>query len=249
MLLNPPLAVAQAALVEQKKNNQGNGKVVKKQTKDVATRNRPQNQHGIYSVKIREMLEVSSQNSKKEKEIFEECYKIYHFMRNDTLEKHDQERFFTASEAIKTKAHVLLDIKFQLARTHFEAQTGIVPHSNEIANDIVTMDFTQNLDLAIENFINALQDEWNKGTDRFKTWEYRLSFILMHWGQKYFWYCFAKMAATHGYEKLYVHFHSEKERQVHEAVIELKQFTLEAIPPFHPYCGCTLNIDKERSEK
>lgn len=229
----------------QKKNNQGNGKVVKKQTKDVASRNRPQNQHGSYSVKIKEMLIESSEKSKNEQEIYDRSYKMYNKMRNEILDKGDYEYFSIGSEKFKEDLLELMNIKYDLARIYYQKSYSHKPAKSMAENEITPDDFKIKGEEAIDHFISELRVSLREENHKFDTWEYRLKFILNYWSVKFFWYCFIQMAKVQGVKKLYIHFSRKEEKENRLEVIDTNSYKLSDIPPFHPFCKCELHLSKK----
>ena len=187
----------------------------------VATLNQPQNQHGLYSVKLKESLDKIALNQEKSKELIEKCHKIYKRLGNENFEK------------VKSDQTLLIE-------TVFKAVISL--NIFDIKQDMTALNefYYKEIQKAFEKLYKELNQ------DNLDTKAYRMRFIIEYWSQKYLWHCYCLMSKEKGIHYLYVNFHSEKEAKEHESKINLDfivknpKKAIKLLPPFHPFCQCEL---------
>ena len=81
--------------------------------------------------------------------------------------------------------------------------------------------------------------------DIFDDNEYRLLYLLDFMQRKVYWYSYIKVGALMGKRKAYIVFDSEKDKDEHDRVIELDNFSIEDIPSYHSFCNCKITYDKD----
>ena len=63
--------------------------------------------------------------------------------------------------------------------------------------------------------------------------------------RKVYWYSYIKVGALMGKRKAYIVFDSEKDKDEHDRIIELDNFSIEDIPSYHSFCNCKITYDKD----
>jgi hypothetical protein len=81
--------------------------------------------------------------------------------------------------------------------------------------------------------------------DIFDDNEYRLLYLLDYMQRKVYWYSYIKAGALMGKRKAYIVFNSEKDKDKHDRIIELDNFSFEDIPSYHSFCNCRITYDKD----
>ena len=221
------LAKANAKISQETEKQESKKVVVDKDNKKnhdshaVATLNQPQNQHGLYSVKLKESLDKIALNQEKSKELIEKCHKIYKRLGNENFEK------------VKSDQTLLIE-------TVFKAVISL--NIFDIKQDTTALNefYHEEIQKAFEKLYKELNQ------DNLDTKAYRMRFIIEYWSQKYLWHCYCLMSKEKGIHYLYVNFHSEKEAKEHESKINLDfivknpKKAIKLLPPFHPFCQCEL---------
>lgn len=227
--------------------------------KDVINRNRPTNQHGTTSVKVKESLEITEKvirNKKTHKKKYKDFYSKLERLRNNLIETdNDLDYLFSISidslvqemklaigqasqegidkakkdlDSMKLDTTNIASLNISLDSMYERAHADI----KDIFKDIKTR---LNDDRELENVdavINAL--------------EYRFRFMIEYILPKTVWYSYLKAGETAGIEKAEVDFGDSSDSEKYDSVINVKAFSLEQIPAFHPFCDCKLKFLKNK---
>ena len=210
---------------------------------------RPQNQYGTHSVKMKESFEDSiiTKDSIKYKNLIN----IYNDLKNDIK-----------SGEIKT--HVHYDYTLDLLTDKYieiinqTSMNGLCDAITEI-NKLEDKDYklpTEKIDLeeiykeirtSLSNILVDIEKTINNTNlnDIFDDNEYRLLYLLDFMQRKVYWYSYIKAGALMGKRKAYIVFNSEKDKDEHDRVIELDNFSFEDIPSYHSFCNCRITYDKD----
>ena len=70
--------------------------------------------------------------------------------------------------------------------------------------------------------------------------EYRLRFTVEYVVSKAYWYGYSLEAKKNGASRLKIQFHSDDDKKEHNETVDLHHLSIYRIPPFHPYCRCSL---------
>lgn len=223
-------------------NNQGNGQVVTNKNNAVKTNNQPQNQHGLYSVKLKESLN----NLKKTKENFKEVYVIYEKLRNVFIDDNVPKQLQYIEE-LKSSIKVLLDNYEDNATQYFLTESGL-DYSIEMKTILKDeIDFKSSIDKDVDRLLKDIRAkiETSSISQAFDSLKYRIVFIADYACEKYFWRIYAELARVSGYKEIYVIFSRDDEKEGHKGVITLNSYKTTELPPFHAFCKCKLSLSKE----
>lgn len=211
--------------------------------KDAKNKNMPTNQYGTFSAKVKEMRE--SVNTEQEyRENYGDIYKKYSRLRNKI-----GERTGITRDIYDTYWDSIQQMLKQYAAD--AAGRGALQYdiSYHIREEYQPFEIPQ-IESLIERTISALADEMYKKIKQKKdpvyrrsvadTMAYRIRFTVTYIVQKSYWYGYALEAKRCGVKTLSVRFHSEKDETNHKKYVSLSRISLFAIPPFHPYCKCSL---------
>ena len=61
---------------------------------------------------------------------------------------------------------------------------------------------------------------------------------------KVYWYSYLKTGQALKYTKAEVDFKDSKDQEEHSKYIDIKSINLDDIPPYHPFCDCTIKFMK-----
>ena len=248
-------AIANKNQAQQKSDGtKGNGqtKSGKQTAKDVTSRNRPTNQHGTTSAKIKESLfdDVVRTDKEENKKVFQNVYKKWAEARNDILRGEDPDILFGV---LKDSLTFEINHQIQLA-----IQDGKEKAVRDLKDSTIKVDDKKVPISQLSEHVNKkvrglLRDARSKVRTSdadvvFDTLEYRLRFLLEYVIPKAHWMAYAYTCKQAGREEIYVNFHDSDDRESHEEVINLKKFDWQAVPAFHPFCSCSLTPRKVGSK-
>lgn len=243
-------------------SGQGNGATQTHDThvkKATSTLNRPSNQHGVGSAKMKEnvdLIEKSANNVNEIRQKYENIFSVYeNICKNIVIHISD------ADIVLPVGRDELLNKIALYIQT--ESQDGICDAIQNISGSSYVA-VTHNVNLSelngsVKNLVTSLFTDIKSGIKEgsvqqdvvaiFDKYKYRLDFMAAHMLSKAYWYSYIKTAEYYGIEKVRVIFHSEQDRNAHEEIIETKKATLENIPAFHPFCQCSLQLIKPEAER
>lgn len=215
----------------------------------VESRNKPENQHGVHSVKIKESLNIS----KKTKKEFNDIFKIYQELRNEIDRNKDNNMLIQL-----TKTTLLEKLNNEANKYKSNGVYDAVKEIESINNFGIAIVPNIKIDMSyIENEINVVVNDLFKdikkkikdgktGKEAMDILEYRLRFLTDFIARKCYWYAFAKTGAFLNIDEVYVVFNSEKDAEERKSIIKTKKFNIEDIPAYHSFCGCKLTYKKNK---
>lgn len=239
-MLSPNTSSAPSRNNAKTNSNQGNGKTKSYSNKAATNNNRPANQHGIYSVKIKESLK----ELEKIKIFQSQTYKIYEKMRNDF---NSSTAYQEDMMALKQNYCNLLNSLSKEAFAFYVKATNHIPHTDATALRINPAYYENLISTQLNHLNDSLQEKLQTHTldEAFESLSYRLNFMTDYLSHKYMWHTFAEIAFAEGYQTLQVKFHSEADEKAHYQFIDLQSYEEKDIPPFHPFCQCELHLPIE----
>lgn len=232
----------------------GNG-TAKKQSasKDVDNKNAPENQHGKTSVKVKESfndLEIH-RGLEESEEVFIDIYEEYSKIMLDYQNNNEVDK------------DVLLSVGFDNLKMLLTRELQVYSHRgiNKALEEIKSMsktfeqqnisvylkDFEKDIEDNIKDILLNIQDRINENNDSnidivFRLYKYRIRFMLEDILPKAYWYSYLITARTYGYEKARVLFGDSDDSKEHKELVDIQNFALEDIPPFHAFCDCKMRI-------
>lgn len=219
-------------------------------SKQVTNNNRPQNQHGTHSVKVKEGHDIETGEHKKQ---FKKVFKSFIDMRNDIEEGESLEMLLPiTSETIQAEMKKLID--------HYSLK-GISDAINEI-NDldeiteyklmpskaIVLKDFYEEIEIEVKKHFKCCLEELkdhdcdvdkclNKCENKLR---YLIDFVL----RKTYWYSYVKTGELSNVKQAYIIFNSENDSEDKREIINTKSFSIKDIPAYHSFCNCKVTYNK-----
>ena len=215
----------------------------------VVSRNRPQNQHGTHSVKVKESLGIS----KKTKKEFEDVFKIYKELRNDINRKDKDMLMQFAKTSIEDiikkevetyKSKGIYDATKEVQKIE-PVDIRIVPNVKIDMSEI-----EKEIEIVLRDLFKDMKKKIKSGEEPEKaidSLEYRLRFLIDFVMRKTYWYAFIKAGNVLGMKKAYVIFNSEDDAEGRDSVINTNSFSLDDIPAYHSFCNCKLTYQEEKA--
>lgn len=207
--------------------------------KSVSSNNRPQNQHGTTSVKIKESFNEET-NQKELKKI----YKIYKEARNDIEndEPIDMILPLTAETLCTMFNRIVNDNSSMAIIDAIKEISKINKIAAKIPNEeIVLTSFYEEIDDNIKGLLKLIEKDLSEDKDVekiFNKYEYRLRFLEDYIARKAYWYSYIKTGAFSGVKQAYIKFSSEKDAKGRDSVIDTEAFSVDNIPAYHSFCNC-----------
>ena len=208
-------------------------------TKSVSSNNRPQNQHGTTSVKIKEGFDEET-NKKELKKI----YKIYKEARNDIKNNEPIDMILPlTAETLCTMFNRIVDNNSSMAIVDAIKEISKI---NKIAakmpnEKIILTSFYEEIDDNIKGLLKLIEKDLSEDKDVeevFNKYEYRLRFLEDYIARKAYWYSYIKTGAFSDVKQAYIKFSSEKDAKGRNSVIDTEAFSVDNIPAYHSFCNC-----------
>lgn len=207
--------------------------------KSVSSNNRPQNQHGTTSVKIKEGFDEET-NKKELKRI----YKIYKEARNDIKNNEPIDMILPlTAETLCTMFNRIVDDNSSMAIVDAIKEISKI---NKIAakmpnEEIILTSFYEEIDDNIKGLLKLIEKDLSEDKDIeevFNKYEYRLRFLEDYIARKAYWYSYIKTGAFSDVKQAYIKFSSEKDAKGRDSVIDTEAFSVDNIPAYHSFCNC-----------
>lgn len=207
--------------------------------KSVSSNNRPRNQHGTTSVKIKESFDEET-NQKELKKI----YKIYKEACNDIENDEPIDMILPlTAETLCTMFNRIVDNNSSMAIIDAIKEISKI---NKIAakmpnEKIILTSFYEEIDDNIKGLLKLIEKDLSEDKDVeevFNKYEYRLKFLEDYIARKAYWYSYIKTGAFSGIKQAYIKFSSEKDAKGRDSVIDTEAFSVDNIPAYHSFCNC-----------
>ena len=207
--------------------------------KSVSSNNRPRNQHGTTSVKIKESFDEET-NQKELKKI----YKIYKEACNDIENDEPIDMILPlTAETLCTMFNRIVDNNSSMAIVDAIKEISKI---NKIAakmpnEKIILTSFYEEIDDNIKGLLKLIEKDLSEDKDVeevFNKYEYRLRFLEDYIARKAYWYSYIKTGAFSGIKQAYIKFSSEKDAKGRDSVIDTEAFSVDNIPAYHSFCNC-----------
>lgn len=230
-----------------------NGQVSSTANKDVETRNRPSNQHGTFSAKVKESLEITESSKKTHKKNYNDIYKRYDNLRNDITEENSDIDILIPL----AKDGMISEIKTLIQMTSYDAIAKATEDLSGSSNyrllpniKVSMTTFNEEADETITNILKDIKKQLKQidVTDAghvkaiFDALEYRVRFLIEYILPKAYWYSYIKAGAELGAEKAYIIFNGSKDQDEHPSEIDPNNFLIEDIPAYHAFCDCKVSF-------
>jgi len=230
-----------------------NGQVSSKSNKDVETRNKPSNQHGTYSAKVKESVEITESSKQTHKKNYNDIYKRYDNLRNDITEENSDIDILIPL----AKDGMVSEIKTLIQMTSYDAISKATEDLSGSSNyrllpniKVSMTTFNEEADDTITNILKDIKKQLKKIDIKdagqvkavFDALEYRVRFLIEYILPKAYWYSYIKAGAELGAEKAYIIFNGSKDQDEHPSEIDTNNFLIEDIPAYHAFCDCKVSF-------
>jgi hypothetical protein len=238
-----------------------------KPNKDISNKNTPANQHGKTSVKVKEELnggEVSMgfseaktytiQNKKRHKDAYESIYKKYYNLCNDLIAKREDLDLLLPLAL----DNLLAEAKLYMQVASVEGVNAASQDIRAIQKSIVTLprikvslsmieeEARKSLQKTLKDIQKKVKEEEDITKLRaiFESMEYRIRFMLEFVLPKTYWYSYLKTGDALKYKTATVDFKGSDDAKDHSKYIDLNNIDMDDIPPYHPFCDCSIKFNK-----
>lgn len=207
--------------------------------KSVSSNNRPRNQHGTTSVKIKESFDEET-NQKELKKI----YKIYKEACNDIENDEPIDMILPlTAETLCTMFNRIVDNNSSMAIVDaIKEISKINKIATKMPNEkIILTSFYEEIDDNIKGLLKLIEKDLSEDKDVeevFNKYEYRLRFLEDYIARKAYWYSYIKTGAFSGIKQAYIKFSSEKDAKGRDSIIDTEAFSVDNIPAYHSFCNC-----------
>lgn len=223
---------------------------------------RPTNQNGTTSAKMGESVvsvqeaDTIANTQKKEnheneyRKEFSQMYKKYETLRNECIEKGN----FSKGRVTRYTAEMQSALKTYLLSSARQGYAQAQLSDHQVGSSDIDIDcdaVIRAADTTVKRFIQDLADKVNAEdadiNSCFDYMEYRLRFACIYYAGKALNYGVVKGYAVQGVKTLPLDLtDTHKDRA---ATIHTDNFDIDQIPPFSPYCTCSIKRPKQRSKQ
>lgn len=222
----------------------------------VNSRNKPQNQHGTHSAKVKEFAEGHEISYESHKKQFKKIYKIYEELRNDINKGEDIDLLFPLGKE-NMVAQMKVFINHYASKAMGDATEEVSMLKDEYMyipnNALMLDDFYEEAEIGVKKLLKNIQKEIDANRSNtdvvFDMLEYRLKFLLDFILRKAYWYSYIKTGAALGEKQAYIIFNSNKDADNNSDQINTNAFSYDDIPAYHSFCNCKVTFDKKAGEK
>lgn len=209
---------------------------------------RPKNQYGTHSVKMKESLDESLVT--KSSREYANIKNIYYDLKSDLQSKEIKTNihYEYTKELLVKKFNTIIDRQSAIAKTDAVQEINkLNQENNEIPVDKIDLiNFYEEIENSLSNILvdikkNVTKDNMN---DIFDKNEYRLLYLLDYMQRKVYWYSYIKAGSLIGVDKAYIIFNSSSDKENHESIIDTNKFTIEDVPSYHSFCNCKVTYNK-----
>ncbi|MGL5506895.1 MAG: hypothetical protein ACRDB0_03220, partial [Paraclostridium sp.] len=223
-------------------------------SKAATNNNRPSNQHGTTSVKVREFEESHGLNNETHKKEFKRLYKIYDELRNDINKGEDIDLLLPLG-----KEELVSQIKRHIEEYSLSGVLDATKEIDSISKDrvlipnvkIILEDFNEEVEINIEQLLKDIKHyvivEGKDVSSSFDALEYRIKFLVDFVLRKAYWFSYIKTGAALDKNKAYIIFNSDKDAEKKDNKIDTNAFTYDDIPAYHSFCNCEITYNKEKA--
>ena len=209
---------------------------------------RPKNQYGTHSVKMKESFEDKTvlENSLEYKTILN----IYNDLKEDLKSNEIKRNIYYeyALELLVKKTIQIVD-KYSMkgiSDAIYEINKLYETNYKIPTEKIDLTEFYKDIRKSLSNILVDIDKTINKTNldDIFDDNEYRLLYLLDYMQRKVYWYSYIKAGALIGVSNAYILFNSKNDKENHKTKIETNNFSLDDVPSYHSFCDCTITYNK-----
>lgn len=227
-------------------NRISNGKLTNATAnKDAITKNQPTNQYGTTSAKIKENARDITESMSTElnfRQKYKDIHKTYESLRNNFTERTGLSRYDYNQYWNKIQNYLKTYVSDAAGRGALAYD--LEHHLNNQYQPFEINKMESLIQDSIERLSNVIYKQIKKDDKSPRTvmdaLEYRLRFTVEYVVSKAYWYGYSLEAKKNGASRLKIQFHSDDDKKEHNETVDLHHLSIYRIPPFHPYCRCSL---------
>ena len=221
---------------------------------DVKTRNMPTNQHGTTSAKVNEKKDDNRLNNNKikHKNKYKILYDKLYKMKENIIKTNSDIDYLMSLTYLSMSQDMKMFINNACKEGLSKAKHDLKKYKTNINNiestNVSLQYFYDKSNKDIKNILEDIKEKIkdnreNSNVDKvIMTLEYRFRFMIEFIISKVKWYSYLKAGQKVGLKKAEIIFNSENDKNNHDRFIELNKFSLDQIPPFHPFCNCNIKF-------
>ena len=209
---------------------------------------RPKNQYGTHSVRIKESLDESLVT--KQSREYTDIKNIYYDLKSDLQSKEIKTNihYEYTKELLTKKFSIIVSKQSAIAKADAIYEINQINDTNyEIPVDKIDLiNFYEEIENSLSNILVDIKKTVTKENidDIFDKNEYRLLYLLDYIQRKAYWYSYIKAGSFIGIDKAYIIFNSETDEENHDSIIDTNKFTIEDVPSYHSFCNCKVTYNK-----
>ena len=209
---------------------------------------RPKNQYGTHSVRIKESLDESLVT--KQSREYNDIKNIYYDLKSDLQSKEIKTNihYEYTKELLTKKFSIIVSKQSAIAKADAIYEINQINDTNyEIPVDKIDLiNFYEEIENSLSNILVDIKKTVTKENidDIFDKNEYRLLYLLDYIQRKAYWYSYIKAGSFIGIDKAYIIFNSETDEENHDSIIDTNKFTIEDVPSYHSFCNCKVTYNK-----
>lgn len=226
-------------------------------SKEAENNNRPKNQHGTHSVKIKELSESLDIDNKSYHNEFSNLKSSYKELKDAVLKDEDIDLLFPLikEDMVEIISEYIHEYSLNGSRDAIRELNRL--HKTSYGNYNLTeeelKDFYEEANKDINNLLNDIKSEVITNRDNiseyFENVEYRLRFFTDFIIRKTYWYSFIRTGNATGIKDAYIIFNSENDNNQRNDKINTDNFGYDDIPAYHSFCNCNITFNKEKYKR
>lgn len=250
-------AAARAASASGKTTATNGKKKSQKPSKAVSTKNRPSNQHGTTSVKMKEevnLVESVVRDKNKHKKKYSAFYDKLNLL-SSNLHETDTDIEYLMSISLESLSLIMNELIDLSAREGLDIAKIDLDKLEMDSNNIATIKLAldrfkeqsrKDIKGILKDIKTRLKDnrEFEQVDAVINALEYRFRCMLEGILPKVVWYSYLVAGKACGVERAVIDFGDSSDADKHEEEINLKAYSLDDIPAFHPFCDCKVKFEK-----
>ena len=203
---------------------------------------------------LNEAKTYTIQNKKKHKDAYESIYNKYYRLCNDLIAKREDLDLLLPLAL----DNMLAEAKLYMQVASVEGVNAASQEIRTIQKSVVTLprikvslsmmeeEARKSLQKTLKDIRKKVKDEEDEKKIKaiFESMEYRIRFMLEFVLPKTYWYSYLKTGNALKYKTATVDFNGSDDAKDHSKTIDLNNINMDDIPPYHPFCDCSIKFNK-----
>lgn len=227
----------------------------------VTSTQRPTNQHGTTTAKMKESLGLEEKLKKSEfksKKSFANVYKKYENTCNDIVEAKSDRDIILMLGADGIVRDLIAEVHSYALKGITDAKFDVHKLGYEFIGENINVStslFEEETKNTVENLLKDIKERIAKTEDKieikatFDAMAYRMRYLINYVLPKAYWFHYVKTGAAYGIDKAYIDFDGSDDSKTHRSTIDTSNFGMDDIPAFHAFCDCKVLFRKVGDSK